>query len=52
MLEYQWLSEKNGVEKIEEIELSSEEKKQFNLSIKAVKDLLVKSREIDPKLSN
>ena len=43
---------KNGVEKILEIELSSEEKKQFNLSIKAVKDLLVKSREIDPKLSN
>ena len=43
---------KNGVEKIVEIELSSEEKKQFNLSIKAVKDLLVKSREIDPKLSN
>ena len=43
---------KNGVEKIVEIELSSEEKKQFNLSIKAVKDLLVKSREIDAKLNN
>ena len=43
---------KNGVEKIVEIELSSEEKKQFNLSIKAVKDLLVKSIEIDSKLSN
>ena len=43
---------KNGVEKIVEIELSSEEKIQFNLSIKAVKDLLVKSREIDSKLSN
>ena len=43
---------KNGVEKIVEIELSSEEKKQFNLSIKAVKDLLVKSIEIDYKLSN
>ena len=43
---------KNGVEKIVEIELSSEEKKQFNLSIKAVKDLLVKSREIDSKLGN
>ena len=43
---------KNGVEKIVEIELSSEEKKQFNLSIKAVKDLLDKSKEIDPKLSN
>ena len=43
---------KNGVEKIVEIELSSEEKKQFNLSIKAVKGLLAKSKEIDPKLSN
>jgi len=43
---------KNGVEKIVEIELSSEEKKQFNLSIKAVKNLLAKSKEIDPKLSN
>ena len=28
------------------------EKKQFNLSIKAVKDLLAKSKEIDPKLGN
>ena len=43
---------KNGVEKIVEIELSSEEKKQFNLSIQAVKDLLAKSIEIDSKLSN
>ena len=43
---------KNGVEKIVEIELSSEEKKQFNLSIKAVRDLLAKSKEIDYKLSN
>jgi len=43
---------KNGVEKIVEIELSSEEKKQFNLSIQAVKDLLAKSVEIDSKLSN
>ena len=43
---------KKGVEKIVEIELSSEEKKQFNLSIKAVRDLLAKSIEIDYKLSN
>ena len=43
---------KNGVEKIVEIELSSEEKKQFNLSIKAVRDLLAKSIEIDYELSN
>ena len=42
----------NGVEKIVEIELSSEEKKQFNLSIKAVRDLLAKSIKIDYKLSN
>ena len=43
---------KNGVEKIVEIELSSEEKKQFNLSIQAVRDLLAKSIKIDYKLSN
>ena len=43
---------KNGVEKIVEIELSDEEKKQFDLSIQAVKDLLAKSIEIDSKLSN
>tara|TARA_B100000029_G_scaffold501667_1_gene575553 strand:+ start:129 stop:1076 length:948 start_codon:yes stop_codon:yes gene_type:complete len=43
---------KNGVEKIVEIELSSEEKKQFNLSIQAVKDLLAKFIEIDSKLNN
>ncbi len=42
----------NGVEKIVEIELSSEEKKQFNLSIQAVRDLLAKSIKIDYKLSN
>ena len=28
------------------------EKENFDLSIKAVKDLLAKSKEIDPKLSN
>jgi len=43
---------KNGVEKIVEIALSDEEKKQFNLSIEAVKNLLAKSIEIDSKLSN
>tara|TARA_Y100000590_G_scaffold398866_1_gene481599 strand:- start:379 stop:912 length:534 start_codon:yes stop_codon:yes gene_type:complete len=43
---------KNGVEKIVEIELSSEEKKQFNLSIQAVKNLLAKSIKIDSKLGN
>ena len=43
---------KNGVEKIVEIELSSEEKKQFNLSIQAVRDLLAKSIKFDYKLSN
>ena len=52
MLGCLWLLEKMVLKKIVEIELSSEEKKQFNLSIKAVKDLLAKSKEIDPKLSN
>ena len=41
---------KNGVEKIVEIELSSEEKKQFNLSIKAVQDLYKVAKNIDKDL--
>ena len=43
---------KNGVEKIVEIELSSEEKKQFNLSIKAVKELYKAACKIDKDLNN
>ena len=38
---------KNGVEKIVEIKLSSEEKEQFDKSIKAVKDLFDAAKKID-----
>jgi len=41
---------KNGVEKIVEIDLSSKEKKQFNLSIKAVQELYRVAKSIDPEL--
>jgi len=41
---------KNGVEKVVEINLSNEEKKQFNLSIKAVKDLYQAAKNIDKNL--
>ena len=41
---------KNGVEKVVEIDLSNEEKEQFNLSIKAVKDLYRAARNIDKNL--
>ena len=41
---------KSGVEKIVEIELSSEEKEQFNLSIKAVQDLYKAAKNIDKNL--
>ena len=41
---------KNGVEKIIEIELSSEEKNQFDKSIKAVKDLFEAAKKIDTLL--
>ncbi len=41
---------KNGVEKVVEIDLSSEEKEQFNLSIKAVKDLYQAAKNIDKNL--
>jgi len=40
----------NGVEKILEIDLSNEEKEQFNLSIKAVKDLYQVAKKIDKNL--
>ena len=42
----------SGVEKVVEFTLNKYEKENFDLSIKAVKDLLAKSKEIDPKLSN
>jgi len=41
---------KNGVEKIVEIDLSSKEKDQFNLSIKAVQDLYKVAKNIDKEL--
>ncbi len=41
---------KNGVEKVIEINLSNEEKEQFNLSIKAVKDLYQTAKNIDKNL--
>ena len=41
---------KNGVEKVIEIKLSSEEKEQFNKSIKAVQDLFNAGKKIDTSL--
>ena len=41
---------KNGVEKGVEIKLSSEEKEQFNKSIKAVQDLYNAGKKIDSSL--
>ena len=41
---------KNGVEKIIEIKLSEDEKKQFDLSIKSVKDLFDAGKKIDSSL--
>ena len=38
---------KNGVEKIIEIDFSSEEKKQFEISVKAVKKLYESAKKID-----
>ena len=41
-----------GVEKVVELDLGKDEKKNFDLSIKAVKDLMMKAKEIDPELKN
>ena len=41
-----------GVEKVIEIKLDQKEKENFDLSIKVVKALIAKAKEIDPKLSN
>ena len=41
-----------GVEKVVELTLDKNEKINFDLSIKAVKALMAKAKEIDPKLSN
>ena len=42
----------SGVEKVVEFTLNKYEKEHFDLSIKAVKALIAKAKEIDPKLSN
>ena len=42
----------SGVEKVVEFTLDKHEKENFNLSIKAVKALVAKAKEIDPKLGN
>ncbi len=41
---------KNGVQKVIEIDLSNDEKKQFNHSIKAVEDLFIAAKKIDSSL--
>ena len=43
---------KRGVEKVVELDLNQDEKKNFDLSIKAVKNLMMKAKEIDPELKN
>ncbi len=42
----------SGVEKVVELTLNKYEKENFDLSIKEVKALIAKAKEIDPKLSN
>lgn len=41
----------NGIEKVVELELDAEEKKYFDISIAAVKDLFEAAKKIDPSLS-
>ena len=43
---------KGGVEKVITLALNKNEKENFDLSIRAVKDLIVKAKKIDPKLNN
>ena len=43
---------KNGIEKIEQIELDEKEKLEFNHSIEAVKKLWDAASAIDPNLKN
>ena len=43
---------KGGVEKVITLALNKYEKENFDLSIRAVKDLIVKAKKIDPKLNN
>ena len=41
-----------GVEKVIQLELSPKEKNNFDLSVKAVKDLIIKAKKIDPELED
>ena len=41
---------KQGVEKVVEIDLSKDEKRNFDLSVKAVQNLMIKAKDIDPEL--
>ena len=43
---------KDGVEKVVDLTLNEQEKKNFDLSIKAVNDLTTKAKEIDPELNH
>ena len=43
---------KDGVEKVVDLTLNEQEKKNFDLSIKAVNDLATKAKEIDPELNH
>jgi len=42
----------DGVEKVVALTLNKDEKENFDLSIKAVKNLITKAKEIDPQLNN
>jgi malate dehydrogenase len=41
----------NGIEKVEILELDSDERKYFDISLAAVKDLFEAAKKIDPSLS-
>ena len=41
---------KNGIEKVIELNLSNEEKKQFDHSVESVKELFNAAKKIDPSL--
>tara|TARA_Y100000590_G_scaffold96272_1_gene109370 strand:- start:11409 stop:12356 length:948 start_codon:yes stop_codon:yes gene_type:complete len=41
---------KQGVEKVVEMDLSKDEKRNFDLSVKAVQNLMIKAKDIDPEL--
>jgi len=38
------------VEKVVEMDLSKDEKRNFDLSVKAVQNLMIKAKDIDPEL--